>query len=201
MPDSIELVSVVIPVRNEAASIEATLTSILTQDYVGPLEVVIADGMSADGTREILDRICTEHTQIRYLDNPTGRTPDGLNIAIEDSRGDIIVRCDGHAELPQAYIRTAVAIMAETRAVNVGGIQDAIGVTPMQRAIAYGMSSRIGVGDARFHYGGEAGEVDTVFLGVFQRDALFAAGLFDRTHARTSDHEPHIPLPPPGGCV
>lgn len=194
-------VSVVIPIRNEATSIETTIDSVLTQDYAGTLEVVVADGMSTDGTRKILDRICEEHQQVRYIDNPTGRTPNGLNVAIRESRGEIIVRCDGHAELPQDYVRIAVAIMEETGAVNVGGIQDAIGVTPMQRAIAYAMSSRIGVGDARFHYGGAAGEVDTVFLGVFRRDALFAVGLFDEELTRNQDYELNIRLRANGGAV
>lgn len=194
-------VSVIIPLRNEAPYIAATLDSILAQDYKGPVEVVIADGMSTDTTREILDEICAQHDHIRYVDNPSGRTPNGLNIAIHASRGDLLVRCDGHSELPVDYVSTAVAVISETGAVNVGGIQRAAGVTPMQRAIAYAMSSRIGVGDARFHYGGEAGSVDTVYLGVFQRDALFAAGLFNEALTRNQDYELNIRLRANGGIV
>jgi succinoglycan biosynthesis protein ExoA len=196
-----ELVSVVIPVRNEAPFIEATIHSILTQDYPGPLEVVIADGMSDDGTREILDRLSSRDTRIRYIDSPTGRTPNGLNLAIGSTKGDIIVRCDGHAELPPGYIRTAVAALSETGAVNVGGVQRAVGISWMQRAIAYAMSSPIGVGDARFHYGGQPGPVDTVYLGVFRRDALIAAGPFDETLTRNQDYEMNIRLRAKGGTV
>jgi succinoglycan biosynthesis protein ExoA len=196
-----ELVSVVIPVRNEAPFIEATIHSILTQDYPGPLEVVIADGMSDDGTREILDRLSSRDTRIRYIDSPTGRTPNGLNLAIGSAKGDIIVRCDGHAELPPGYIRTAVAALSETGAVNVGGVQRAVGISWMQRAIAYAMSSPIGVGDARFHYGGQPGPVDTVYLGVFRRDALIAAGPFDETLTRNQDYEMNIRLRAKGGTV
>jgi succinoglycan biosynthesis protein ExoA len=196
-----ELVSVVIPVRNEAPFIEATIQSILTQDYPGPLEVVIADGMSDDGTREILDRLSSRDTRIRYIDSPTGRTPNGLNLAIGSAKGDIIVRCDGHAELPPGYIRTAVAALSETGAVNVGGVQRAVGISWMQRAIAYAMSSPIGVGDARFHYGGQPGPVDTVYLGVFRRDALIAAGPFDETLTRNQDYEMNIRLRAKGGTV
>lgn len=194
-------VSVIVPLRNEAPFVAATVDSILAQDYEGQLDVVIADGMSDDGTREILDRICEEHDGVRYVDSPTGRTPNGLNIAIQASRGEILVRCDGHAELPADYVSTAVEIVAETGAVNVGGIQQAVGVTPMQRAIAYAMSSRIGVGDARFHYGGEPGSVDTVYLGVFQRDALIAAGSFDENLTRNQDYELNIRLRANGGIV
>ncbi len=196
-----DLVSVIIPVRNEAPFIEATIQSILTQDYPGPIEVVIADGMSDDGTRQILDHLSSRDPRIRYIDSPTGRTPNGLNLAIGSAKGDIIVRCDGHAELPPGYVRTAVATLSETGAVNVGGVQRAVGISWMQRAIAYAMSSPIGVGDARFHYGGEPGPVDTVYLGVFRRDALIAAGLFDETLTRNQDYELNIRLRANGGTV
>jgi glycosyltransferase involved in cell wall biosynthesis len=192
---------VIIPIRNEAPFIEATVNSILDQDYQGPLEVVIADGMSTDGTRDILERLSATESRVTYRDSPTGRTPNGLNIAIRASRGDILVRCDGHAELPADYVRTAVRLLDETGAVNVGGVQRAVGITPMQRAIAYAMSSPVGVGDARFHYGGEAGEVDTVYLGVFTREALLAAGLFDEELARNQDYELNIRLRANGGAV
>lgn len=194
-------VSVVIPVRNEVRFIAATIDSILAQDYDGSLEIVIADGMSDDGTREVLTELAAQHDNLRFVDSPTGRTPNGLNLAIHASHGDIIVRCDGHAELSPDYVRTAVEIMEETGAVNVGGIQHAVGQEWLQRSIAYAMTSRIGVGDARFHYGGDAGPVDTVYLGVFRREALFAAGLFDEELTRNQDYELNIRLRGNGGVV
>lgn len=196
-----KLVSVIIPVRNEAPFIEATIHSVLTQDYQGHIEVVVADGMSTDGTRDILDRLASRDSRIRYVDNPTGRTPSGLNLAIAASRGNVIVRCDGHAELPPGYISTAVAILDDTGAVNVGGVQRAMGTTLVQRATACAMTSPIGVGDARFHYGGKAGPVDTVYLGVFRRDALIAAGQFDESLTRNQDYELNIRLRANGGTV
>ncbi|MDX2343809.1 MAG: glycosyltransferase family 2 protein [Acidimicrobiia bacterium] len=195
------LVSIVIPVRNEATGIRATVESIVAQDYSGDIEVVIADGMSTDGTRDILDQISAKEGRVRFVDNPSGRTPNGLNIAISASRGDVIVRCDGHAELPPNYVSLATEILDTTGAVNVGGIQDAIGSKPMQRAIAYAMSSPIGVGNSRFHYGGDPGPVDTVYLGVFRRDALVAAGLFDESLTRNQDYELNIRLRDNGGVV
>lgn len=201
MTDGAPLVSVILPIRNETRFIEATVNSILAQDYEGPLEVVIADGMSTDGTRDVLERLSAIDDRVRFLDNPSGRTPNGLNIAIRASRGDVLVRCDGHAELPSGYVSTAVRLMDETGAINVGGIQRAVGSTPMQRAIAYAMSSRVGVGDARFHYGGEAGEVDTVYLGVFDREAILGAGLFDEDLTRNQDYELNIRLRANGGTI
>lgn len=194
-------VSVVIPVRNEAGYIAAAIDSALRQDYPGNLEVVVADGMSSDGTRELLEQISADNPAVSWIDNPTGRTPNGLNIAIEMSRGDVVVRCDGHAELPSDYVSTAVATLQRTRAVNVGGIQDAVGIQPMQRAIAYAMSSRIGVGDAKFHYGGDGGETDTVYLGVFRRNALIEAGMFNENLLRNQDYELNIRLRANGGKI
>jgi glycosyltransferase involved in cell wall biosynthesis len=195
------LVSVVMPVRNEAASIEATINSIIAQDYDGDIEILVADGMSNDGTRQILEDLSSRYEQLRYVDSPTGRTPNGLNLAIHASHGDIIVRCDGHSELPRDYVRTAVEVLSKTGAVNVGGVQRAVGIGWMQRAIAYAMTSRVGVGDARFHYGGEAGPVDTVYLGSFRREPLFAAGLYDENLARNQDYELNIRLRAGGGMV
>lgn len=196
-----DLVSVVIPVRNEVKNLAATLASILAQDYAGDIEIVLADGMSTDGTRDLLNEMSADDSRIRYVDNPTGRTPNGLNIAINASHGDVIVRCDGHAELPRDYISVALDVMEATGAVNVGGVQEAVGISPTQRAIAYAMSSRIGVGNSRFHYGGEPGPVDTVYLGVFRRTALVEAGLFDEELTRNQDYELNIRLRDNGGIV
>ena len=113
----------------------------------------------------------------------------------------MIVRVDGHAELSPGYIRRAVETMRRTGAVNVGGIQRAEGVTPFEQAVAAAMTSRFGTGDATFHYGGDEGPTDTVYLGVFDRAALEAAGLFDETLARNQDYELNIRLRRAGGTV
>jgi succinoglycan biosynthesis protein ExoA len=201
MTDESSAVSVVLPVRNEASFIAATLDSILTQDYSGPLEIVIADGMSTDGTRDIIAACAAADSRIRLVDNPAGRTPSGLNRAIAAATGEVIVRCDGHSELPTSYVRTAVRLLAETGAANVGGVQRAEGSSPFSRAVAYAMSSPLGVGDARFHYGGAAGAVDTVYLGAFRRDAVEAAGGFDESLLRNQDYELNIRLRAAGGTV
>lgn len=194
MADGSGVVSIVMPVRNEAGSIDATIASILAQDYQGPLEVIVADGMSTDGTRELVAARAASDSRIRLVDNPGGRTPTGLNRAIAAAAGAIIVRCDAHSELPTSYVRTAVELLATTGAANVGGIQLAQGTTAFSRGVGYAMSSPLGVGDARFHYGGEPGPVDTVYLGVFRRDAIEAVGLFDESLSRNQDYELNIRL-------
>ena len=179
----------VIPVRNEVEGIEATLLSILRQDVSGHLEIIVADGMSDDGTRDVLDELRRRHPGLRVVDNPSGRTPAGLNIAMAASTGDVLVRCDGHAELDPGYIARAVSMLDMTGAANVGGVQRAKGHGSLQRAIAVSMSTVLGVGDARFHRGGKPGPVDTVYLGVFRRSVLEEVGTYDESLVRNQDYE------------
>jgi len=188
------------PVRNEAEHIGATLDACLAQNYNGAVDIIVADAMSHDGTREIVATY-GRSDGVRMVDNPSLTTPAGLNAAIAATNGDIIVRCDARSELPVDYVTTAVAVLAETGAANVGGVQRAVGISPVQRAIAAAMSSPFGVGDARFHMGGKAGVVDTVYLGVFRREALEAVGGFDETLLRNQDYELNYRLRQNGGDI
>jgi len=194
-------VTAVMPARNEEASIAAAVESLLDQNYAGSLDVVVAVAPSSDRTLEIVTDMAAAAGRITVVGNPAGTTPAGLNAAIAAATGDIIVRCDAHAEIPAGYVETAVRTIQATGAVNVGGVQDAIGVRPMQRAIAAAMSSPFGVGDARFHMGGAAGFVDTVYLGVFRGDALESVGGFDETLVRNQDYELNYRLRQAGGGV
>ncbi len=182
-------VSIIMPIRNEAASIDASLDSALRQDYDGPLEVVVAVAPSDDDTRSVVEARAGGDERIRVVDNPAGHAAGGLNAAISAARGSILVRCDGHAVLAPDYVRTAVGLLAETGAANVGGVQAATGDGWWQRATALAMTSPLGVGNARFHYGSSAGSVDTVYLGVFDRKAVEAVGGFDETLLRNQDYE------------
>ena len=162
-------VSVIIPVRNEPDAIRAAVQSILDQTYPAITEVIVADGMSTDETRLTIESFTDD--RIRVVDNVATSTPAGLNCAIRAASGEIIVRCDAHSVLPPNYVALAVQIMGNTGAVNVGGIQRATGTGFIDTAIALAMSNRLGVGDANFHYGGDAGPTDTVYLGVFDKGA------------------------------
>jgi len=194
-------VSVILPVRNEAGTIERALASVLSQEYPRRIEVVVADGMSTDGTRQVLERVAAADPRVRLVDNPAQITPVGLNLAIRASGGEIVVRCDGHNLLPPGYIARAIEILLEAGADNVGGIQAATGEKFVERAIALAMSIPMGVGDARFHYGGPPGPADTVFLGVFRRSALDRIGGFDERLARNQDAELNHRIRATGGIV
>src|SRR5262249_34269731 len=115
-------VSIVVPCRNEADHIEAALRSILAQETPrGGFEVIVADGMSDDGTREIIQQLADEDSRLRCIDNPRQIVSTGLNHAIQAARGEVIVRMDAHTEYAVNYVRECVAVLEETGADNVGG--------------------------------------------------------------------------------
>ena len=179
-------VSVVIPARNAERTIGATLDSVLRQTYGGELEVVVADGSDGTATRDLVRQ---RYPSVRWVANPQQTTPTGLNAAIRAAAGDVLVRCDARATLPPDYIRRAVDTLAATGAAVVGGLQRPIGERPLERAIGIAITTPLGTGDARYRLGGRAGPVDTVYLGVFRRDALVAAGAFDPRLERGEDTE------------
>lgn len=194
-------VSVILPVLNEERYLEATVAAITNQDHDGAIEIVLALGPSRDRTDEIATMIASRDSRIRLVENPSGKTADGLNAAIAASKYPVIVRVDGHSILPSGYIREAVATLARTGAVNVGGIMAAEGVTPFERAVAAAMRSKFGVGGASFHVGGNAGPADTVYLGVFLRSAIEEIHGFNPHFIRAQDWELNYRLRERGGLV
>lgn len=194
-------VSIVMPVRDDAENLVTAVSSVLAQDYGGRLDVFVAVGPSSDDTEDVAARIARDDPRVHVVANPAGLTAAGLNAAIANAPGEIVARVDGHATLPPGYLQRAVAVLLETGAVNVGGVQQAEGTTPFERAAAAAMTSRFGVGNARFHYGGAPGPVDTVYLGVFRRDAIDRVGGFDETLVRNQDYELNWRLRDAGGIV
>jgi len=194
-------ISVILPVLNEELHLEGAVRSVLMQDYRGPLEIILALGPSRDRTNEIAKKLAAEDNRVKLIDSPTGKTAAGLNLALAASVSPIIVRVDGHAQIPKNYISLIVQILGETGAVNVGGVMAAVGVSTFERAVAGAMRSPLGVGASRFHTGGSAGVVDTVYLGAFRREALVAVGGFDERFTRAQDWELNFRLRENGGIV
>ena len=183
-------VSVVMPVLNEERHLETAIRRVLDQEYPGELEVIVAVGPSADRTREIADALAAADSRIHVVDNPAARTPSALNLGIGASKHKIIVRVDGHGELTDGYIRRAVELLDETGAANVGGVMDAQGTTPFEEAVAVAYTTRLGLGGSAFHLAeSPAAEAETVFLGVFRKEALIAVGGFDESMYRAQDWE------------
>ena len=150
-------VSVIMPVLNEERHLSEAVTGILTQNWSGPLEIVLALGPSSDRTDEVARRLAAVDERIVLVPNPTGRTPSGLNAAIRAVRYEVVVRVDGHALLPPDYVSIAVETLRRTGADNVGGVMQAEGQTAFEQAVARGMTTTLGVGSAPFHVGGGEG--------------------------------------------
>ena len=194
-------ISVILPVLNEESHLEGAVLSVLSQDYRGPLEIILALGPSRDRTNEIATKLASQDNRVKLIDSPTGKTAAGLNIALAAPKSPVVVRVDGHAQIPKNYISLIVEILNKTGAVNVGGVMAAVGTTAFERAVAGAMRSPLGVGASRFHTGGEAGEVDTVYLGAFRREALVAIGGFDERFTRAQDWELNFRLRENGGVI
>ena len=194
-------ISVILPVLNEESHLEGAVLSVLSQDYRGPLEIILALGPSRDRTNEIATKLASQDNRVKLIDSPTGKTAAGLNLALAASKSPVVVRVDGHAQIPKNYISLIVEILNKTGAVNVGGVMAAVGTTAFERAVAGAMRSPLGVGASRFHTGGEAGEVDTVYLVAFRREALVAIGGFDERFTRAQDWELNFRLRENGGVI
>ena len=194
-------VTVIIPCRNESRFIAGALES-LVDDYVFRHgEVLVVDGLSQDGTPEIVRSFIDRGYPLRLVENPHRLQVFGLNIGIEEARGEFIVRADAHALYPPGYIRRCVGLLEKTGAENVGGVMAPEGETNVQQAIALAMQHPLGVGDARFHLGDRSGEVDTVYLGAFRRDVFDRVGPFDTRCRTNEDAELNLRILKGGGRI
>jgi succinoglycan biosynthesis protein ExoA len=194
-------VSVVMPVRNEERHLAESVRHVLGQDYPGELELVLAVGPSADRTEELARELATAHPRVTVVANPSGKIPAALNAAVRAAGHQVVARVDGHALLPPGYLTTAVTALMETGAADVGGVMAAEGVTTFGRAVAWGMTSKAGVGSAAFHTGGGAGPADSVYLGVYRREAIEQAGGYDEGMLRAEDWDLNYRIRARGGQV
>ncbi len=194
-------VDVVMPIRNEANHLETAIESVRRQTYPGRVRIILGVGPSHDGTEAIAERLAVTSDDLAVVANPSGKTPSALNAAIRAGAAPVVVRVDGHSELSAGYIRRAVEILRETGAFNVGGIQRPEPTTPFEQAVADATTSLLGTGGTSYRVGTTAREVDTVYLGVFDRAAIDAVGLFDEDLIRNQDYELNIRIRDAGGLV
>jgi len=194
-PLSDTTISIIVPCRNEAEHIGSFLDSLLKQDLSGlKMEILIADGMSGDGTRDVLDAYRSNLSEIRIVDNPRGIASTGLNAAIAMAKGDIIIRMDVHTEYAPDYIHQCIAVLKESGADNVGGPWRATGKTYLQQAIALAFQSPFSSGGAGSHSTEKEGIVDSVYLGCWAKSTLEKVGLFDEELVRNQDDELNLRL-------
>ncbi len=193
--------SFVMPVRNEEKYLASAVESVFAQVAHGKTELILAIAPSVDRTRAIAEELQSRFKTLKIVDNPTGDTASGLNLAIAAASYEVIVRVDAHSQLTENYLKTALEVLSETGAANVGGRMQAVGVSPLQQAVAFGYNNRVGLGGGSFHVGGKAGAVETVYLGVFQKSWLQKVGGFDPKWVRGQDWELNQRIRSAGGVV
>jgi cellulose synthase/poly-beta-1,6-N-acetylglucosamine synthase-like glycosyltransferase len=169
---------IILPVYNEQDTIDRVLESLLAQDYGGPLQIVVADGGSDDGTTALLGGWARRDQRVRLVDNPHRRQSPGLNAAAAIAAGDYLVRADGHTRYAPDYVRRSIETLEASAADAAGGRMNPVGTQPFGLAVAAAMNSRLTMGPARFHHADRREEVDTVYLGAFSRGDFAAVGGF-----------------------
>jgi len=196
-------ISIIIPCRNESGHIREFLDSVLLQDVElkWQLEVLVADGLSDDGTRETLKSYMRTAPNVRMIDNPGRIVSSGLNAAIAASTGDIIIRMDAHTTYAPDYIFQCIQALQQSGADNVGGPWVARGHGPVGQAIAAAFQSPFCAGGGRARMRGFDGEVDTVYLGCWPREVFDRVGLFDTNLVRNQDDEFNFRLRRAGGRI
>ncbi len=186
-----QTISIIVPIYNEAAHIRECLDSILAQaDERIALDILVVDGMSNDGTRELVQELAQTHPAIRLIDNPEKTVPYAMNRGINAATGSVIIRIDGHAAMEPDFIKNCLsALDAHPECGCVGGYIENINTTETARIISLAMSSRFGVGSAHFRTGNFEGHVDTLAFGAYRKEVFDKAGMFDEVLTRNQDDE------------
>lgn len=196
--------SIILPAYNEVAYVERALQAVLAQNNVGKMEILVADGMSTDGTRQIVERIAREHPQanIRIVDNPGKIVATGMNLAMSNAKGEIIIRVDGHCVIAPDYVRKCVEHIEKDGVDGVGGPMASIGETSVARITAIAMSSPFGVGNSAFRTTtGQTMLADTVPFPAYTREIIEQAGLYDEELVRNQDDEYNYRIRELGGKI
>ena len=197
-------VTIIAPCRNEAGFIERTITTILGNDYPADLiELLIVDGMSTDGTRDIVQKIAEKDQRIKLLDNPNRIVPTAMNIGIRTAKGEYIIRIDCHSAFSSNYISKCIEVSKRTGAANVGGYWETMpgADTKTAKAIAAATSSKFGVGNAAFRIGGHECEADTVPFGTYRKAIFETVGYYDERLVRNQDIELNSRIRDAGGKI
>lgn len=196
------MISILCPCRNEAKNIKSFINNVFS--FIQPnenYEVIIVDGMSDDGTRDILFNLQKKYTNLKVLDNPQRTVPHAMNIGIKHAQGEYIVRCDVRCIHPKSYLTDLLKLKEETGAENVGGVLVPIGKTYIQKCIALAYKSPIAMGGALRDRGDYRGDNDTVYGGCFKKDYLIKIGMYDEEMVRNQDDELSFRIRKNGGRI
>lgn len=197
-----KIVSILLPIRNEEKYIKDCIESILTQDYPSHLiELLIIDGMSDDSTLKFISLYLKKQNNIFLLKNPSKVIPVALNLGISQSKGDIIIRMDGHSVYPSDYVSKCIEFLEKTKADNVGGVVKHEGVGFLGHAISFCQTSIFGLGGAKFRISKTSQFVDTVFPGAWCREVFDKYGYFNEKLVRNQDIEFNARIRKMGGKI
>jgi glycosyltransferase involved in cell wall biosynthesis len=199
-------VSVIVPCYNEQSTIRLLLEALCEQTYPrAEMEVIVADGLSTDGTRGVITAFQQDvpDLSVHLVENPRRHIPSGLNRAIEASKGEIIIRVDGHAKPYPDYVAKCIAAHEAGRGDNVGGVWEIRpgAATWIANSIAVAAAHPLGVGDALYRHARQAAEVDTVPFGSFRRSLVEQVGFFDESLLTNEDYEFNARIRKSGGKI
>ncbi|MGV7975692.1 MAG: glycosyltransferase family 2 protein [Anaerolineaceae bacterium] len=196
-------ISLLLPIRNEENYIEACLKSLRAQDYPADrMEILVADGLSTDNTRQIVSNWMKQDPRIRIYDNPKQIVPTGLNLLIPQAKGDILIRVDGHCVLASDYVSKCVRHLLEDGVDGVGGPMHSIGQDVISQVTAVAMSSKFGVGNSSFRTEtGLTKLADTVPFPAYTRSIIEKVGLYDEELVRNQDDEYNYRIRAAGGKI
>jgi glycosyltransferase involved in cell wall biosynthesis len=195
-------VSIILPCRNEVDNIEDCLEKILNlQPPLGGYEIIVIDGVSDDGTRDVIYKKIVDYPNLRLLDNPKKIVPSAMNIGIEAAKGEYIIRVDARCIHPENYIVELLKLMEQTQADNVGGVLTPIGKSYLQKGIAAAYKSKISMGSALRERNNFIGKTDTVYGGCFKKEKLKKLGYYDENMVRNQDDELSFRLRKEGGKI
>ncbi len=194
-------ISIIMPIYNEAEFITMSLNALLNQDYKGPVEILCIDGMSNDGTRNIIRTIIKKNHNIKIIDNPFRIIPKALNMGIREAKHEYIARMDAHSMADPHYLTKCTEVLKNTNADCVGGRWIYKGSNFISSAIAAAMDSKFGVGTAKWRGTTSAGNADTVPFGFWKRELLLDMGGFNETLLCNEDYEFNYRLRMAGGRI
>lgn len=198
-------VTIILPICNEALYIECCLNALLTQEYPEEsMEIIIADGMSNDGTRQTIQQIANrqQNLSIQVIDNPKIIVSTGLNRAIKQAKGEVIIRVDGHTKVANDFVRQNVMLLQQhPEAWSVGGPLQHVGDTTFGQAVAIAMSHPIGIGNAMHHFANFKGYTEGAPFPAFRREVFSKVGYFDENFVRNEDDEFNYRIIQAGGKI
>lgn len=199
-------ISIIVPCYNEEKTIQHLLNSLLSQTYpLNKMEVIISDGLSTDNTLAVIESFQKKHGELKVIvtNNQLKTIPSGLNQAIRESRGDLIIRLDAHSMPIKEYVERCVSAHQNKKGDNVGGVWD---IRPSENtwvadSISYAAAHPLGAGDAMYRLNAKAGAVDTVPFGSFTKSLIDKIGGFDETLLANEDYEFNVRVRQAGGVV